>query len=800
MQTVDRENDVLHIHNLPLQSTTFVGRIKELAELADCLDNPSCRLLTLVGPGGIGKTRLAIEAASRHVESFSDGVFFVALQAVSSPDYIIPAIANALKFQIHQRSDPKEQVLNYLRKKKLLLVIDNFEHLLEGVYLVSDILAHTASVKILVTSREALNLQEEWLWPMPAMSFPENGAQRAHLESYSAVQLFVENARRIRADFSLEKEYDGVAQICALVEGMPLALELAATWVRVLTCEEIAREIQRSLDFLETRTRNVLPRHRSMRVVLEQSWELLEPIEQEVFKQLSVFRGGFTREAAVTVAEASLPIISTLMDKSLLRRDPSGHYDLHELVRQYAEEQLDASADESASARQRHCTFYMTFLQRQWGDLLGSKPKDALQSIEKEIQNVRAAWNWAVEHQLDSEIAKGLDSLWFFYDTRGWYREGEQAFAKAIAMFDRADLTAEQSLTLGRLLARRGVLCNSLNMCNEPRELLQESLGIFQSLDARHDMAFAYTRLGEVEAFDGNFSEAEPYFEHGLALYREVGDRWGEAFALNWLDYDERVHSQEHSYAIFQDIGSLWGIAVTSSSLAIMMVHHEDYDRALKLGQDGFMLCQDIGIRWGVSMSLSALGYVAGQAGRHAEAKWCFEQAMQKGLETQLPRHIREAAYGMAQTLTALGDKDQALDFYAMVLYYDNQLYGKHRWTDVEATLPPEEYAIAKQRSQVIVPEERIKTLLDQSAEQVDVRDMPALSSLIPLPLPDALTERELEILQLVANGKSNRDIAEDLVLAIGTVKWYISQIYSKLGVASRTQAVARAQELGLIT
>ncbi|MEO8394168.1 MAG: AAA family ATPase [Chloroflexota bacterium] len=281
---------------LPTSATPFIGRAEELAEIALLLADSTCRLLTLIGPGGIGKTRLALEVARSL--TFPNCIYFVSLQPLTSPELVVPAIADALQFQFYSGGEPQQQLLDYLREKSLLLLLDNFEHLLDGVTSLSDMLAAAPFVKLLVTSRERLNLREEWLFEVQGLSFPTSETE-ANFETYDAVQLFVQHARRTHSSFILtDRRKPAVARICRLLGGMPLGVELAASWVRSLPCGQIADEIEHSLEILETSVHNMPLRHRNMRAVFTPTWERLSAVEQDVFMKLSVFRGGFTTEAA----------------------------------------------------------------------------------------------------------------------------------------------------------------------------------------------------------------------------------------------------------------------------------------------------------------------------------------------------------------------------------------------------------------------------------------------------------------------------------------------------------------------
>ena len=336
-------------------ATPFVGREADLAELAGLLATPACRLLTLIGPGGVGKTRLALRAAAeaRAAGAFPDGVHVVALQPLASADLLAGAVADAAGLAPAGARDPTEHLRDGLRGRAALLVLDNFEHLLEGAALLPPILAAAPGVRLLVTSREALALQEEWRYPVQGLPYPA-GAGAADLEGpedYAAVRLFAERARRVRRDFSLAEEGADVARLCRLVEGLPLALELAAAWTSVLSCAEIAADLALGLDVLATRLRDVPERHRSMRAVFDGSWARLDDHQRAVLARLSVFQGGFRREAAEAVAGAAPATLAALVDGSLLHLEPGGRYQLHELLRQYAEERLWERPEAAAGGR-----------------------------------------------------------------------------------------------------------------------------------------------------------------------------------------------------------------------------------------------------------------------------------------------------------------------------------------------------------------------------------------------------------------------------------------------------------------
>jgi predicted ATPase len=403
-------------HGWPTYPLALIGRETELAEISQRLTNPNCRLLTLVGPGGIGKTRLALEALQLHRDTFLDGVHFVALQSITAHEFMVASIAESLDFQFSANRDLLEQLLEHLSQKSLLLLLDNFEHLLDGVHLVSVILAQVPHVKILTTSRERLNLVEEWIYEVGGLAFPTAEAED-EIEGYGAVQLFMHNARRVRHNFALTPAHKpSVSHICRLVGGMPLGIELSSAWVRVLPCERIAEELQRGLDILETSMRNTPPRHRNMRAVFEPTWNRLTDTERDVFKKLAVFRGSFALEAGLVVADASRRTLAALVDKSLLRVDSAGRYSLHELLRQYGEEQLNCSPRTREQALDAHRAYFMNLLGESEKQMvfLGQQ-KEAAQKIGAELENLRLAWQRTVEQGLYTEMAASAEGLWGFY-------------------------------------------------------------------------------------------------------------------------------------------------------------------------------------------------------------------------------------------------------------------------------------------------------------------------------------------------------------------------------------------------
>lgn len=625
--------------HLPSQATPFVGREAELAAIRSRLANPACRLLTLVGPGGVGKTRLAVQAAGEQRHRFFEGVYVAPLAPITSASLLVPTIANALELSFFGAEDPKIQLLNYLRHKEMLLVLDNFEHLAdEGTDLIAEICRSSPEIKLLVTSRVRLNLHSEWLLEIRGLTFPEGEedgrtgrpettpgeATAPELERYSAVELFLQSVRRTQAGFSPGPEdLAAVVRICRLVDGLPLGIELAAAWVRSLSCQEIEREIERSLSFLATTWRDVPERHRSLRAVFDHSWRLLSEAERDVFRKLAVFRGGFRREAAAQVAGASLPVLSALVDKSFLRLDGDGRYERHVLLWQYSQEKLRQVPKERLQAEMRHSQYYAAFLAQRAGALAGEQQEQSLTEIVADIENVRAAWQWAVEHEQVKTIGQALEGLYLTYDLRSWFQEGEAMFGQAAAALASAGNPGHppggpQALTRGKVMARQGWFAYRLGHYEAARRLLRQSLGDFRQLDERVEMANALNHLGNVALYLGEFDEAQKLYEESLATKRAINDRRGMAssltnlgnvaYSLGKLEEAQQLHEQ--SLALYREFGDQHGMALSLNNLGNVVNARGQHETAKQLLQEGLQCSQQIGDQFVMALSLINLGSV----------------------------------------------------------------------------------------------------------------------------------------------------------------------------------------------
>ncbi|UCC51871.1 MAG: tetratricopeptide repeat protein, partial [Anaerolineaceae bacterium] len=587
-------------HNLPVYGTALIGREEELAVLDDFINDPNVRLVTIVGPGGIGKTRLATAAAERVLAAgrFPDGLCFIDLAPLEEPSQIQQALADALNFPFQGGdSHSRQQLLNYLRQKKMLLLLDNFEHLLEGVDLVADILQEGSKAKILVTSRERLQLLLGQVYPIEGLASPDWETPE-DAAAYAAARLFLQSAFRNQPDFAIRNDDDltYLTRICRMVAGMPLALELAASWVDMLTLDEIASELQQGLDILETELRDLPERQRSMRASFDYSWRKLDEVGQTIFAQLSVFRGGFTRAAAQEVTGASLRQLSHLVNKSLLRFDKGrGRFLIHELLRQYGAEKLGRELELEAFTYNRHSNYYLQLLAGFTDALKGKGKRKALSAIEADLENVLLAWNHASAERNIEAIGKSLESLWRFYWDFG--RRELNEFEQTVADLRNGKPLGERGIVLGRLLAPLGRSYGSRGDVAKSRETLEESLDLLQRLGAIEESLVPLLFLAEVQ---DSKEESNRLYREGLALARAVRDPWAIGHALVFLagnarrtgEYQEAQQLGNEALKQFRQNGDKGGIAVSLIELSLLAVDLGRYEDAMTLAQESISVTQ----------------------------------------------------------------------------------------------------------------------------------------------------------------------------------------------------------------
>jgi predicted ATPase/DNA-binding CsgD family transcriptional regulator len=659
-------------HNLPQPPTSFIGRELELTALAQYLADPTVRLITILGPGGIGKTRLALAAAEGQLNSrqqphpFTYGIYFASLAHQSTADLLLPAIAAAVNFRFSAGDEPEAQLLRYLRSKGMLLLLDNFEHLRAGVGLLDKMVQTAPAVKLLVTSRERLNLQAEYLFPIGAMALPEDDAARdrdspLELIDYSAIQLFCQSARRMQPDFALTADNQlQVLAICRLVGGMPLGVILAAGWLSLLTPPEILAEMSRNLDFLATEMGDVPERQRSLRAAFNHSWRLLSQRERDVFAQLSVFRDGFRREEAQVVAGAPLHDLQALVNKSLLYRAPTGRYEIHELLRQFAAEQLAQLPEVETAVRDRHSAYFCAFLQEWTRDWHTDRQIDARHAVAQAAGNIRQAWDWALTQREWLRLAQAIDSWGWYHQWHGRLKEFvslcqaiiDRTESRTVAEVAGTDL--DEVTVLPDCLRLRAKALTWLGWSVRNSKVASDSVQQALALLERPELAGQDTRLEKALAITGahylvdpdDLQMAQERFAQCLALFEELGYQWGVALAfrgmglLEWNmgNYDAvNVESMETALAIHQDLGDRSGMADCQSVLGVIYRSLGNLDQAEQLHRQALDLNQQLGDQSAIVARKAQLAYTLSWQGKFEEAQYLAEESVASSHELDDP-------------------------------------------------------------------------------------------------------------------------------------------------------------------
>jgi predicted ATPase/DNA-binding XRE family transcriptional regulator len=629
--------------SLPLPASPIVGREHEIGMVIQQLRDSACRLLTLTGPGGVGKTRLALEVGRQLRSFFPDGIFFVSLAGTSSPAFMAAEIADVLGVSSKGADPQKAQLINFLREKRALIILDNLEHLLEGVGLLAEILETAPAMKILSTSREQLSLRAEWAFAVQGLPAPAH-LDPARAESNSAVALFLQRARQAKVDFSPDAEdYEAMARICRLVEGLPLGLELAASWVRTLSCLEIAAEIGKGIDFLTAATKDTPERHRSMRAVFDYSWDLLSSEEQHAMMRLSVFRGGFSREAAGKLAGAGLPMLSQLIDKSLVRHSMAQRYEMHELIRQYAFGKL-AAGPELEQARKQHFEYFLGLVEQSRARLRGPEQLSWLDNLDADYDNIRAALEGSLYHaqlpaeeQHISETAPDhmrlAGALYVFWKVRNRWAEGRDWLERSLALSNAAPPSREKARALNAAV----LLATEQTDTRSARLLADENLALAEQLQDEHSVARALFARATALWKQKDYAAARADGERALAIFRKLGNKPAAGSALQLLGriaLNENALEQarpclEESLQLFKDVGDKLNYAATISDMGLLAYLCREYSSARYYNQQSLELFREGHNISGIEMALNRLGDIARCLDAYDEAGRLYTECMQ---------------------------------------------------------------------------------------------------------------------------------------------------------------------------
>ena len=675
---------------LPAPVTSFVGRDLELSSIAHHLSQADCRLLTLTGLGGVGKSRLALQAAEELGRRYPDGVSFVPLEALDSVRVENPqpfvgrewqdfrpevqalptAIASALGLTLQGKDDASRQLKRHLENKRILLVLDNFEHLVNGAELLAELLHACPGLELLVTSRERLGLEEEWLLPIEGLAVPEAGAPLEDALSYDAVKLLVQRARRVLPDFALSAaDLEHVRTICRLVAGLPLGIELAAVWLRLMPLEELAGELEKSLDLLASSSRNAAARQQSLRAVFEHSWALLSVKEQEVLKKLAVFRGGFRREAAALVAGASVAVLAALVDKSLLRVLPNGRYDRHPLIYGYIREKLAERPDEQAAVQARHQSYYVRLLAQQAAAIGQGRQREALRAVYEEWENIHSVLRRSASAATPDELVQWVELMEVAFEARGYLAEGLEFLTQAEAALDEAD--PDQRAALGRVVLEQAWYCLRLSRYDEAAALAERGLSLAKPAGRAGWLARGHNTLGAVALHTGRREEAERGFRLALRLAERAGEHALAASAVGNLairahdagDYELAETLYLEALTRFRRQGRYSGVVTNLGNLGHLYMALARWRQAERVLQEGLELARSYDFRHSLPYLLTNLSHVAETLGQLERAQELNEEALE----------LAEAegnAYVMSTILANLSSVTLALADVASATHY----------------------------------------------------------------------------------------------------------------------------------
>ena len=657
-------------NNLPVRSNSFIGRTPELLEIANFLIEPLCYLLTVHGPAGIGKSRLAIQAARHQLNerNFREGIFFVDLDILTSPEQIPSRIADVLGLSLQGQIDFLTQIADQIGQKNILLILDNYEHLIEDVTLPVQILHNCPNLKVLITSRERLNVEEEYVLTLKGLELPTEDCDFEEVQLFESVKLFVQRAKKTRLDFQLTPEtLPHALKICKMVSAYPLGIELAAVWIRMMPLIEIAKEIKKNLDFLVASSRSIKERHQSIRATFEHSWNLLSPKEKEVLRKLSVFKGGFTIKAAQTVANATLAILASLVDKSLIRTVIDGRYDRHLLIYQYTREKLADIPKELLQTQESHCQYFFDLLQQQCQDFWSGKGREALKIVDLELENIYQAWNWALESKEFSRLIKARDFVVYFH-RKAKFHDGQKLFSQTISSLEQSNQTNNE--VLGEMLVSLAWLKNQLGNYDKAIDLANRSLETIKSIDKAENTLYIKMKAFNTLAISlrnmGSFIEAKAFEEQALNTAREKQDLARIALYLANLalieeglgDYQTAESYYLEAQELNQATGDVYNFVFGLNNIGELYLTMDKIPKALQCLEKSLALAKEHNLKGLIPMILDTLNRVYYNLGQYQQAYQCLKESLEYLRNTYNPS-IKAAILTSLGRIAAALNKDK---------------------------------------------------------------------------------------------------------------------------------------------
>ena len=817
-------------HNLSASPTPLIGREQELRAACQQLLSDQTRLLTLTGPGGSGKTRLALAVAEHLLAAFADGVWLVDLTPLRDPTLVVPAIARIVGLHATGRQPLLQALIERLHDQEILLLLDNCEHVLDAAPQIAELLSACRRLKVLAASREPLGLRWEHELPVPPLLVPDlrQAADAVALSTVPSVQLFVERARAVDSSFALTDENArAVAELCARLDGLPLALELAAARTKVLPVDAILGRLEHGYALLTSEARDRPVRHRTLHQAIGWSYDLLDEDERALFRRLSIFVGGFTLDAGFWVmgdggADApssspntyhpspiTLDLVASLADKNLLRRDvldqAEPRFGMLETIREFAHEQLQAAGEADETAR-RHAEYYLELAEDAAPRLYTGEQQAWSHRLGREVPNIRAALAWgrsdSATTELWTRLATALGWFWWLHDDLSEGRQWLDLVAAAIP----ADSESPERLRI-RTNAHNtaGMLARGQGDFEQAIALLDEGLAAARRADDRREIAWSLVTRASVSRDQVDRRHAEALCEEGIANCREVGADWIAGLALYFLGYMARASSeydrararQEESLALRRKIGDTWGIAWSLHDLGLIALGQGDHDRAEARLSESLALLRQLNHQRGVAWCLNALGAVALARGDTAVAYALIAEALVLRKQQGDKRGIAESLEYLGAVARARGEAARGIRLLGAAAAL-REAIGAPSWPSERARQEQEiaaaRGAIGRSAFDAAWAEGRRLAVESAIASALEAESMPGPTPIAaekPPDPPSPLTPREREVAALIARGYSNRQIADALVISPHTAERHVERILAKLGCSSRAEVAS---------